>query len=62
MLILGRKQGERVMIGDDIIVQVCVIDGRNVRLGFEAPPNVEVHREEIYLKSQKEKAKKPIKD
>lgn len=59
MLILGRKVGEKVMIGDNIIVSVCGIHGHQIRLGFEAPDEIEVHREEIYNKKiNKEKKSK----
>ena len=57
MLILTRKLGESITIGDDIKVSVLGIRGRQVRLGIEAPPNVIVHREEIYLKVQSENRK-----
>lgn len=52
MLCLGRKTGERVRIGDDIVVTVVGIrhDG-TVRLGFEAPPHVKVLRDELILHS-----------
>ncbi len=48
MLILARKRNEQIVIGDDIIVTVVAIRGGNVRLGIEAPPNVTVHRKEVY--------------
>ncbi len=48
MLILTRKIGESVAIGDKIKVYVIEIKGRQVRLGIEAPPDTMVHREEIY--------------
>jgi carbon storage regulator len=48
MLILTRKVGESVTIGDKIKVYVIEIKGRQVRLGIEAPPDTMVHREEIY--------------
>ena len=48
MLILTRKIGESVTIGDKIKVYVIEIKGRQVRLGIEAPPDTMVHREEIY--------------
>jgi carbon storage regulator len=48
MLILTRKIGESVTIGDKIKVYVVEIKGRQVRLGIEAPPDTIVHREEIY--------------
>ncbi|HPX17957.1 MAG TPA: carbon storage regulator CsrA [Deltaproteobacteria bacterium] len=54
MLILTRKVGETVAIGDDIQVSVVEIKGTQVKLGIRAPKNVEVHREEIYLKIQEE--------
>ena len=63
MLILTRKLGESITIGDDIKVSVLGIRGRQVRLGIEAPTKVVVHREEIYVKIQEEnrKATKPVK-
>lgn len=64
MLILTRKLGESIAIGDDIKVLVLGIHGRQVRIGIEAPSDVIVHREEIYLKVQEEnrKASKSIKN
>ncbi len=63
MLILTRRLGESITIGDNIKVSVLGIHGRQVRLGIEAPPEVVVHREEIYVKIQEEnrKAAKSIK-
>lgn len=54
MLILTRKAGEAVAIGDDIQISVVEIKGTQVKLGIRAPKNIEVHREEIYLKIQEE--------
>ncbi len=54
MLILTRKVGESVAIGDDIQVSVVEIKGTQVKLGIRAPKDVTVHREEIYLKIQEE--------
>jgi len=48
MLILTRKDGETLMVGDDIQVQVLGVKGNQVRLGVNAPKDVTVHREEIY--------------
>lgn len=48
MLILTRKIGETLMIGDDVTVTVLGVKGNQVRLGVHAPADVEVHREEIY--------------
>jgi len=64
MLILTRKLGESITIGDTIKVTVLGIYGRQVRLGVEAPANVIVHREEVYLKIQEEnrKASRTIKE
>lgn len=50
MLILTRKIGECITIGDQIKVYVVDIRGKQVRLGIEAPSNAVVHREEIYQK------------
>jgi carbon storage regulator len=48
MLILTRRPGERVVIGDDILVTVMAISGHTVRLGIEAPGGVTIYREEIW--------------
>ena len=48
MLILTRRVGESVKIGDEVTVTVLGVKGSHVRLGFAAPKNVAVHREEIY--------------
>lgn len=55
MLILTRRPGETLTIGDDITVTVLGIKGCQIRLGVNAPKDVEVHREEIYQRIQKEK-------
>ncbi len=47
MLILTRRVGETVMIGEDIVVTVLGIKGNQVRIGVQAPKNVAVHREEL---------------
>ena len=54
MLILTRSQGEAICIGDDIRITVLGTNGGQVRLGIDAPQNVEVHREEIYQRIQSE--------
>jgi carbon storage regulator len=48
MLILTRKLGERLAIGDDICITLLEIKGSQVKLGIEAPRSVEVHRQEVY--------------
>ena len=55
MLILTRKIGETLMIGDDVKVSILGIKGNQIRVGIHAPKSVSVHREEIYNKIQKEK-------
>jgi carbon storage regulator len=52
MLILSRRPGESVKIGDDVSVTVLGVKGRHVRIGFTAPPNVAVHREEVFERIQ----------
>ena len=53
MLVLTRRAGESVMIGDDIVITVLDVRGDVVRLGIEAPRSVQVHREEVYLELQR---------
>ena len=48
MLVLSRKKEQSIMIGDDIKVTVVKVRGDKVRLGFEAPAEIPIHREEIY--------------
>jgi len=48
MLILTRKLGEVIRVGDDVTVRVLEVRGNQVRLGVEAPPDVRIYREEIY--------------
>ncbi len=55
MLILTRRVGETLIIGDDVSVTVLGVRGNQVRLGVDAPKDVAVHREEIYQKIQSEK-------
>ncbi len=49
MLILTRRPGERVVIGDEILVTVMAVSGHTVRLGIEAPQGIPIYREEIWL-------------
>jgi carbon storage regulator len=54
MLILTRRVGETVMIGDDVTITVLGVKGNQVRVGINAPKNVAVHREEIYERIKRE--------
>lgn len=54
MLILTRRVGETVMIGDDVTVTVLGVKGNQVRIGVNAPKDVAVHREEIYERIRQE--------
>ena len=55
MLILTRRVGETLIIGDDVKITVLDVRGHQVRLGVDAPRDVSVHREEIYQRIQDEK-------
>ena len=56
MLILTRRIGETLMVGDDVSITVLGVKGNQVRVGVNAPKDIAVHREEIYERIQREKA------
>lgn len=49
MLVLSRHKDESIVIGDDVLITVVEIRGDKVRLGIDAPRDVSIHREEVYL-------------
>lgn len=52
MLILSRRADESIVIGDEIVITILSVKGKQVRVGITAPPDVSVHREEIYQRIQ----------
>ncbi|MBD0384179.1 carbon storage regulator CsrA [Paenibacillus sp. WST5] len=52
MLVLSRKKGESIMIGEHIELVVLDVEGETIRIGIKAPKHIEVHRKEIYLQIQ----------
>ena len=56
MLVLKRKTGEAIQIGDDIELTILAIEGDQVKLGINAPRQIDIHRKEIYLAIQDENA------
>ena len=56
MLILTRRVGENVIVGDDIVISVIEVRGDAVRIGIQAPRSVAVHREEVYRELQRANA------
>ena len=56
MLIITRRPGEKIMVGDDIVVEVIEVSGSSVRVGIAAPRSIPVYREEIWAAVQAENA------
>ena len=54
MLIITRRAGEKLMIGDDVVVEILEIVGNQVRVGIQAPQSIRVYREEIWLAVKEE--------
>ena len=55
MLVLSRKPGEKICIGSSIVVSIAEIKGNRVQLGIDCPPQVPVHREEVYHRIRRER-------
>lgn len=62
MLILTRRMGERLLIGDEIKISVLGKKGKQIRIGIEAPREVQVYRQEIYDRIKQRNADEPIAD
>ncbi|MCP3028105.1 carbon storage regulator CsrA [Halobacillus sp. A5] len=56
MLVLNRKAGESVQIGEDISIKVVSVEGGQVKLGIDAPKHVDIHRQEVYAAIKEENA------
>jgi carbon storage regulator CsrA len=55
MLILTRRVGEKLIIGEDVTVTILSLKGNQIRIGIDAPRSVKVHRQEVYERIQKER-------
>lgn len=56
MLIITRRPGEKLMVGDDVVIEVIEVSGSSVRIGIAAPKSIPVYREEIYTAVKEENA------
>ena len=54
MLVLSRRIGESIVIGNEVVVRVIDVRGDQVRIGIDAPRDVQIHREEVFLELQRE--------
>jgi len=59
MLVLSRRKNERIVIGDNIVITIVDVRADKVRIGIEAPPDVPVHRQEVYLALKNEQSAPP---
>ena len=59
MLVLSRKPGERIVIGEDIMITIVDVRGDRVRLGFQCPAHIPVHREEVRQRIRAEQLTRP---
>ncbi|MFD2442727.1 carbon storage regulator CsrA [Bacillus sp. CGMCC 1.16607] len=57
MLVLTRKLNQAIQIGDNIEIKILAVEGEQIKIGIEAPKNIEIHRKEIYLAIQEENNK-----
>lgn len=57
MLILTRKIGESIRINENICITVVDVDGKNIKIGIEAPKSISIHREEVFLRIKEENQK-----
>ena len=54
MLRISRRAGERIIVGDNIVIEVLEVSGQNVRIGIDAPRSVSIYREELWLEVKRE--------
>jgi carbon storage regulator len=59
MLVLSRKKGESIVVGDDIEIRILEVHGNQVKIGVQAPTHHKVHRKEVYLAIQENRANLP---
>ena len=57
MLILSRKVGESIRINENICITIVDVDGKNIRIGIDAPKTISIHREEVFLRIKEENQK-----
>jgi carbon storage regulator len=60
MLIITRKPGQKIMLGDDVTVEIISVSGSSVRLGIAAPPSVRIYREEIWASVKEQEAEAAV--